>query len=138
MRRIAAITTAAAMLLAASCGEEKDYPNRARPTTPIVLSASINGAAVSVYPRRFGAGPVTLVITNQTAAAQQITFRTEGRVRRGFDQQTGPINPGDTATLKADVPRGRAVVKVLSDGIAPARLSVGAPRPNAANELLQP
>ncbi len=137
MRRIAAITTAAAMLLAASCGEEADYPNRTRPVSAIVLSASITSAAVSVYPNRFGAGPVSLVITNQTAAAQQITFKSAGRAK-GFDQQTGPINPGDTATLKADVPRGRAVVKVLSDGIDPAQLTVGARRASAPDELLQP
>ena len=130
MRRIAAITEAAAVLLVASCGEDETYPNSPRASTAIVLSASITSEAVSVFPTRFGAGPVSLVITNQTAAAQQITFKTEGRAD-GFDQQTGPINPGDTATLRAEAPRGRVTVKVLGDGIDPAELRVGAKRTSA-------
>ena len=130
MRSIAAITVAAAMLLAASCGGDENYPNSPRPSSAIVLSASITSEAVSVFPTRFGAGPVSLVITNQTAAAQQIGFKAEGRAD-GFDQQTGPINPGDTATLRAVVPRGKVTVKVLGDGIEPAELRVGAKRGGA-------
>ena len=78
-----------------------------------------------------------LVITNQTSAAQAITFETVGG-GAGFTQQTGPLNPGDTATLKADVPPGKVTVKVQGDGIDPALLTVGAQRGSAQNELLQP
>ncbi len=138
MRRTAALTTAAAAaLLGAGCGEDESYSNEPRPPQPIVLTAAINKDAVSVSPTRFGAGPVSLVITNQTGAAQQITFETaDGSA--GFTQETGPINPGDTATLKADVPRGKVTVKVQGDAIDPAELEVGQARPSAQDELLQP
>lgn len=137
MRRIAALGTAASALLAAGCGEQESYANRDRPPSPIVLTASINADEVSVSPVEFGAGPVSLVIANQTSAAQEITFETAGS-EAGFTQQTGPINPGDTATLKAEVPRGKVTVKVQGNGIAPAELTVGPRRPTAQDELLQP
>lgn len=138
MRRMGALATASTMLLAAAgCGEEASYSNEPRPPQPIVLTAAITQAEVSVSPDRVGAGPVSLVITNQTNAAQEITFETAGG-DAGFTQQTGPINPGDTATLKADLPRGKVSVKVRGNGIAPAELEVGKRRGSAQNELLQP
>jgi hypothetical protein len=117
----------------AGCGDSNRYANDPRPPAPIVITASISKDKVSVSPDRFGAGPVSLVITNQTEAAQQVTFQS-----RGGKQQTGPINPSDTATLKADVPEGDAVVKVGGAGISPARIAVGPQRKSAQNELLQP
>lgn len=137
MRRTAALITGAVVLVAAGCGETKSYSNDPRPPSPIVLTASIGQDAVSVSPKSFGAGPVRLIITNQTSAAQEITFGTSGG-SAGFTQETGPINPGDTATLKAVVPRGKVSVKVQSDGIEPAELKVGPERASAQNELLQP
>ncbi len=137
LRRTAAVTASGLSLLAAGCGEDRGYSDRARPPSPIVLTAAITKDAVAVSPGRFGAGPVSLVITNQTDAAQQITFETAGS-EAGFMQETGPINPGDTATLKADVPRGRVTVKVQGDGIDPAELRVGRRRASAQDELLQP
>ncbi len=131
------MTAMAAALLAAGCGKDESYSNDKRPPSLIVLSAAIRADEVSVSPKRFGAGPVSLVIANQTGAAQQITFETTGGTG-GFMQQTGPINPGDTATLRADVPKGKATVGVQGDGIAPAVLTVGAARAGAQDELLQP
>lgn len=137
MRRTATLIAGAAVLVASGCGEDESYSNDPRPPSPIVLTASIDKNAVSVSPASFGAGPVSLVITNQTSAAQEITFGTSGGAA-GFTQETGPINPGDTATLKAVVPRGKVTVKVQGDGIDPAELKVSAERPSAQNELLQP
>ncbi|MCW3009986.1 MAG: hypothetical protein JWO90_390 [Solirubrobacterales bacterium] len=138
MRRTAALSTTLMALLVTGCGDEKSYSNDPRPPSPIVLTASINNNKVSVSPTEFGAGPISLVITNQTSAAQQITFETAGS-EAGFTQQTGPINPGDTATLKADVQRpGEITVKVQGDGIRPASLDVGPRRKSAQDELLQP
>jgi hypothetical protein len=117
----------------AGCGDNDRYANDPRPPAPIVITASISQDKVSVSPDRFGAGPISLVITNQTEAAQQVTFESGGG-----RQQTGPINPSDTATLKADVPQGDAVVKVGGAGISPARIAVGPERKSAQNELLQP
>lgn len=128
---------AATSLAIAGCGSDDEYENQARPPAPIVVTAYISDEGVSVSPTKFGAGPVSLVITNQSAAARQVIFESDGSAA-GFTQQTGPINPRDTATLKADIPEGDAVVKVDSGSIEPARIVVGTERASAQNDLLQP
>lgn len=137
MRTIAAAGLACFSVLAAGCGSGSSYADAPRPPAPIVITASINKDQVAVSPKRFGAGPVNLVITNQTDAAQQITFETAGSAA-GFKQQTGPINPKDTATLQANLKPGTVTVKVQGDGINAARLTVGSERASAQNDLLQP
>ncbi len=125
-------------LLAAGCSEEDDYANEARPPTPIVVSAAITDGRVSVSPRQFGAGPVTLIVTNQTERAQEVTLETDeiGGESGGIRQSSGPINPGDTASVKAELERG--TYKVGTDGGGSASLEVGEARPSAQDELLQP
>jgi hypothetical protein len=56
----------------------------------------------------------------------------------GLRQETAPISPRDTATLKADVKPGRYTVHVRGGGILAARLQVGSQRASAQNDLLQP
>jgi hypothetical protein len=119
------------------CGDAETRASAERPPAPINIGAAITNEAVNVSPRRFGAGPVNLIITNQTQAAQQITFESAGG-GGGFTQQTGPINPSGTAILKADVPSGVAVVRVAGNGIKAATVRVGAKRPSSQNDLLQP
>ena len=136
LRGTLAIVAAGALL--AGCGSSTSYQNKPRPPAPIVITASIQKDKVSVSPRRFGAGPVSLIIVNQTEAAQQVTFESKGG-GGGFTQQTGPINPRDTATLRADVPSGDAVVRVGgAGGIQAAQVRVGSRRESAQNQLLQP
>jgi hypothetical protein len=53
-------------------------------------------------------------------------------------QSTGPINPGDTASLKADLSAGRYLVTADPEAIAPATIVVGAAREDAEDGLLQP
>ncbi len=137
MRLIVAALGISATLAAAGCGSSDDYKNKPRPPAPILVTAYISDEGVSVSPSKFGAGPVNLVITNQSAAAQQITFESAGS-DVGFTQQTGPINPRDTATLKANIPEGAAVVKVDGSAIKPAKITVGSERASAQNDLLQP
>jgi hypothetical protein len=135
-----AATTALATALAVGCGDEDDYANEPRPPAPIVVSAAVTDARVSVSPKQFGAGPVNLIVTNQTEVAQEITLETDeiGGSEPGIQQRTGPINPGDTATLKADLKSGTYRVATDSERIRPAALDVGESRPSAQNELLQP
>lgn len=137
--RFAALVLGAAAL-ASGCGEEDDYENRPRPPAPIVISASIADDRVSVSPRAFGAGPITLIVTNQTQAAQKLVLETDeiGGSGPGIEQQTGPISPGDTASLKADLGKGTYRVAVNGRGIAEAALDVGDPRKSAQDDLLQP
>lgn len=126
--------------LAVGCGEEDDYKNEARPPSPIVVSAAITDDRISISPTTFGAGPITLIVTNQTQSAQELVLETEeiGGNAPGIEQETGPINPGDTASLKADLRQGTYRVAVNGRGIAEAALDVGEPRESSQNELLQP
>jgi len=121
----------------AGCGGGSDYKNEPRPAAPIVVTASISKDAVSVSPRKFGAGPVTLIVTNQTSASQQLTLEINSG-QAGFKGRTGPINPRDTGQLKADLGEGTYSVHVDGNAIKAARLSVGSKRPSAQNDLLQP
>jgi hypothetical protein len=142
MRRTAAWAplAVAAVVVLVGCGGSSDYKNDPRPPAPIVLTASIDDQRVSVSPRSFGAGPISLVVTNQTSTAQRVTLESADKAGSGpgLKQETAPISPRDTATLKADVKPGRYTVHVGGDGISAARLQVGAQRASAQNDLLQP
>ena len=138
-RRTAQVVPCIALATAfvAGCGSDTSYRNEPRPASPIVVTASINKDAVAVSPRRFGAGPITLIVTNQTGASQQLTLEINNG-EAGFKGRTGPINPRDTGQLKADLGSGTYSVHVDGGGIRPARLTVGRERPSAQNDLLQP
>lgn len=131
---------AVAIVAAAGCGAEADYRNDPRPAAPIVLTASISDQRVSVSPRSFGAGPISLVVVNQTRTAQRVTLESDDPPGEGpgLKQETAPISPRDTATLKADVQPGQYTVHVRGEDIAGAALRVGPQRASAQNDLLQP
>jgi hypothetical protein len=139
-RRPAMAAIAGSLALGATaCGTTSERPNQPRPPAQIVVNAAIGTDRVSVSPSRFGAGPIELVVANLTDASQQITLETAGRSSRpGLRRQTTPIDPRDTATLKADVRSGRYVVHVAGDGIDAATLRVSGRRRSAQNDLLQP
>jgi len=142
MRRTAATTplAVAAAVAVVGCGTSTDYKNDPRPPSPIVLTASIDDQRIAVSPRSFGAGPISLIVINQTSTAQRVTLESADKAGSGpgLKQETAPISPRDTATLKADVKPGRYTVHVRGDGIAAARLRVGPQRASAQNDLLQP
>jgi hypothetical protein len=126
-----------AAVVVAGCGGGSDYKNEPRPPAPIVVTASISKSAVSVSPTKFGAGPVTLIVTNQTGASQQLTVEINNG-QAGFKGRTGPINPRDTSELKADLGQGTYSVHVDGNSIRAAHLVVGKERASAQNDLLQP
>ncbi len=142
MRRTAAhvaLAVAAVLALGGCAGSSADYKNDPRPPSTIIITGYISDERVSVSPRSLGAGPISLIVTNQTARAQSVTLETAGAgTGPGIRQVTPPISPQDTATLKVDVKPGRYSVHVAGDGILPARLRVGAERQSAQNDLLQP
>ena len=123
----------------AGCGGEGDYANKPRPATPINVTASITEDEISVSPTEFGAGPVVLIVSNQTDARHTVTLETEelGGSQGGIRQSTRPIGPRGTGTLKANVRRGSYAISV-GGGISPASVRVGSPRRSAQDELLQP
>src|SRR4051812_22802078 len=137
-RAVAIAIAGAFALAAAACGTTDERRNEPRPPTRIVLTGSISTDRVSISPRRFGAGPISLVVANLTDTSQQLTLETVDRRRPGIRQQTAPINPRDTAELRADLSTGRYLVKVSGGGIESATLRVGRRRRSAQNDLLQP
>jgi hypothetical protein len=140
MRRATGCALAfAGLLVLPACGEE-DHVNRDRPAASINVTAAIIDGRISVSPRSFGAGPIRLLVTNQTSAAQAITFETDevGGDNPGLTQKSPPISPSGTATLEVDVREGKYAISAADKGVKPASVKVGAPRASAQNELLQP
>jgi hypothetical protein len=128
-------------LLLAGCGSQANYANNPRPPAPIVVTGAIASDKVSISPASFGAGPIELIVTNLTGASQVLTLETNnpiGSSSPGISQQTSPINPQDTASLKATLVQGTYSVHVSSGQIKPAALTVGPSRTSAQNLLLQP
>ena len=135
-RRTGAVTLAAAALAlaAGSCGGGDEARSEQRPPVPLNVSVLVGPERLTLSPNSFGAGPVTLLVSNQSGAAQTLTI--DGpRLRRSV----GPIPPDDTATVKVTMGTGDYTVSAEEDaGIEAGALTVGAPRDSAQNELLLP
>ena len=131
---------ATALVTVAGCGGDSDYANKPRPPAPINVTAAITNQRVSVSPQRFGAGPIVLIISNQSTSAQEVTFETDelGGSEPGRKFNTTPINPRGTATLKVDVRQGDWKLHTGDGGIRAAAVSVGRQRKSAQDDLLQP
>jgi hypothetical protein len=121
------------------CGSEGSYQNRPRPPAPITVTAAILDDEVLVSPDRFGAGPIQLIVSNQSAEPQTVTFETDELAGEsgGIRSSTRAIPPARTGTLQIDPRQGTYRVSA-GDGIEPASVEVGEQRKSAQNELLQP
>jgi hypothetical protein len=130
----------AGALVLSSCGGGGSYDNKLRPAAPINITAYVSTKAVSVSPAKFGAGPIVLIVTNQSDNAQELTLETDQLASStpGVKQSTGPISPRGTGRLKVDVKSGSYTLHTGSDTIQPAKLTVGSARPSAQNQVLQP
>ena len=139
MRRLRTALGLLAISAMLGCGSS-DYANDPRPPAPINISAAITNGRISVSPKSFGAGPITLIIANESDRAQRVTIESNelGASKPGLKQSTGPINPDGTATLKVDVTEGDYQVSVADGNVKPASVHVGAQRKSAQNQLLQP
>ena len=112
-----------------------------RPPTPVTLTGAIHPRFVQISPARVGAGPVTLVISNQTRRTQTITMETNdpaGSNRVGHTVSTPPIRPRATGRLTINAHRGDYMVHAGNRTIAVAHVTVGKRRPSSQNELLLP
>jgi hypothetical protein len=126
--------------LVAGCGGGSNYKNHPRPPAPLNITASVSDAGIAVSPTSFGAGPIVLIVTNQTGASQEVTFESNelGGSKPGVTQTTEPINPRGTGQLQVDVTEGHYRVRAANADIAPASITVGPERQSAQNQLLQP
>jgi hypothetical protein len=133
----AALTPA---LAAAGCGGDGTFANKPRPAAPITVTAAIDQGRVRVSPERFGAGPITVIVSNQSGAAQELTFETDevAGTQGGIRRSVGPVPAGSTAELQADPRQGTYRLGVRDRRIKPAALTVGPARPSGQGQLLQP
>ena len=125
---------------ASGCSEEGSYENALRPPSPINVTAAIDDERVRISPRTFGGGPVVFVISNQSAAAQRVTFETDelGGSEGGIRRTSRRLAPGSTGQLQVDAREGSYRVSVSTGNIEPAAVEVSERRPSAQDELLQP
>jgi len=125
-------------LIAAGCGSGSKFKNDPRPPSPVQLTGVIRDDKVTISPNRVGAGPVILLISNQTEEAHTITLDGDQ-----INETVGPINALDTAKLQQTLPQGTYEVKAGSDKavakeIDPAQILIGPQRKSSRNELLLP
>jgi hypothetical protein len=133
LRWVLAVLGPAALF--AGCGEER-HANDYRPPEPITITALIDGKHVRVSPAKFGAGPIMLLVSNQSGRAQKLTFETASS---GTGIRSSADVPLDgTAQLQVSPKRGDYQLSVRARGVKPAAVHVGAPRASSQNDLLRP
>jgi hypothetical protein len=137
MRGAAFLALAATAALGLGCGGG-DFPRKTRAPLPVELTGVIQPSGVTVSPDRTGAGPISLVISNQTNEAHTVTL--EGASVR---ERVPPINPGDTATIQKTLSPGSYSVRAGSSAavpneIRPGHLTIGRPRRDSNGDLLTP
>ena len=142
IRMIGALATLVVLAgLCAGCGDNASYANADRPPAPIAISIAITGQRIAVSPNRVGAGPVVLLIANESGRSQDVTLAAAGGGGRSCvaaDASSGPINPQDAARISLGLVEGTCEVGVADGAISPARLIVGPERDSAQQDLLQP
>jgi hypothetical protein len=133
-RGVAVLAVAVLATVGTGCGSDDEARSKERPAVPLNVSVNLGQDDITASPKRFGAGPITLLVANQSGAAQTLTV--DGpRLRRSV----GPIAPQDTATVRLRVEQGEHTVSAEeSAGLREETLTVGPPRPSAQNDLLLP
>lgn len=132
------VLCAAGAVFATGCGGGKKFANDARPAVPVQLTGVITDSQVTISPKKVGAGPVILNVSNQAKGAHTITL--EGN---GTTDTVGPVNPLDTAQLQQTLKPGTYTIKAgskqaTSVQIQPFTLTVGQQRSSSSNQLLLP
>ena len=137
MRRTA-VAGLAVVIALAGCGGGKDFANKPRPPVTLDLTGVITKEKVTISPRKIGAGPVSITVSNQSGAKRTLTL--DGN---GIQESVGPIEPLSTATLQKTLRPGRYTVKAGSEAatatvIKPATLVIGNERASASDKVLLP
>lgn len=139
-KRLVGVLSAAAVVV--GCGTTDDYANDERPPAPRDVSVSVTNERVMVSPGRIGAGPVVLLITNQSDRSHDLTLTPPDGSSSACidaDASSGPINPRGTARVALDLVEGDCVVGVRGRrGPRSTLLTVGRERTSAQADLLSP
>jgi hypothetical protein len=136
---------AASALALSACGSTSSAAVAPRPPAPVNLTVYIDNSSVSVSPSSVGAGPVTFIITNQASQAESLAILRSGSSAGNSLASTGPINPQATAQVTVNFSaRGTYSLSTgaadpgTGSSLRPATITVGAPRPDSNNQVLQP
>jgi hypothetical protein len=128
-------------LACVGCGGSVRYDNASRPPAPISISIAIASERINVAPAHVGAGPVVLLISNQSNRSHDVTLTAPDGSDNACvesDASSGPINPQGVASIQLPLVQGTCEVAVADGTLAPARLTVGPERESAQQDLLQP
>jgi type IV pilus biogenesis protein CpaD/CtpE len=140
-KRMLGALSAVVAALATGCGSSDGYDNAARPPAPVNVSVSLTADRVRISPDRLGAGPVVLLVSNQSDASRNLTLTAPDGAAGSCvsaDASSGPINPQGVARIPVDLVEGVCEVGVEGDRLRPAQLTVGPQRRTAQDDLLQP
>jgi hypothetical protein len=137
-RTTALLAGVLSLLVLSGCGDDDDFENEPRPPVPVQLSGVITDAEVSVEPAKIGAGPIILIVSNQTDQSHTVTLDGPSGT-----EEVGPINPLDTGRIQHNLEQGSYEVRAgsdeaVEDEITAAKLTVGPPRPSSSNSVLLP
>ena len=137
-RTAALLAGVLSLLILGGCGDDDDFENDPRPPAPIQLSGVITDSEVSVEPRKIGAGPIVLIVSNQTEQSHTVTLNGPSG-----SEEVGPINPLDTGRIQHNLEQGSYQIKAGSEEAADeeieaAVLTVGPPRESSSNSVLLP
>jgi hypothetical protein len=125
----AALAMSTALTLGA-CGSS-DFANDPRPAAPIQVTARVASGQVQVSPDRFGAGLINLTIANLSDSPVRFTLTGPK------DAATPPIQPGNPANLKLNLPEG-SYQATAGHGGQTVPVKVGPERDSSKDQLLQP
>jgi hypothetical protein len=150
MRRTKISMLAASVVALSACGSSTSFSNKPRPPTPVNVTVYVNDVRVSVSPSSVGAGPIVLVVTNQSSKSQSLSVLPTGGDTSQALADTGPISPQATAQVTVNVSSsGNYTIAAGQHGtseaalattspIQSATLHIGPPRASGSNSLLQP
>ncbi|HEX8855421.1 MAG TPA: hypothetical protein VF752_07445 [Thermoleophilaceae bacterium] len=135
-----AVAASAVAVFAAGCGGGSDFQNKPRPAVPVQLTGVITRDKVTVSPDSVGAGPVIIVVSNQTPEKHTLTLDGGGGTQQ---VRVGPIAPTETGRITGDLAPGSYQVKAGTEQaqvreIAPATLHIGKARKSSSDTLLLP
>ena len=135
-----ALAITGTVLLATACGDTEPRSNIPRPPAPITVTAAVRDGKILVSPAVIGAGPVVLLVSNQTRKPQKVTFETDelGASSGGNTASTPVIAPQSTGRLSINARSGRYAVHVRDRTVRAARVTVGPARKSSQNQLLLP
>jgi hypothetical protein len=130
-----ALAAAPAAALTAGCGSSgPKYTNHLRPPSPAMITARIGEDQIEVSPAKVGAGPLVVVISNQSDRTQRVVFQPAGRA--GGRKATTEVGAQSTGQLSANPRTGRYELSVR--GGSPASVRIGPRRKSAQDQLLRP